>query len=258
MFGVDYATVTPSAAKVAADGAQFVCRYLSGFSKDLTPEEAKALQAVGLHIVTVWETTGNRALDGYTAGHADAVRALTLGARCGMPVGSPIYFAVDFDATPAQQVAINAYFAGVKDVLGHNQVGAYGSYYVVKRLFDAGLIAYGWQTYAWSGGQWEPRAQLQQYKNSQILGGLSVDFNRAVKPDFGQWRVKVAPVPPFTPDPHPEPKNSTPFVKPLWPVPVPTWFWAWAQWKQDGESYQRPWNAPKLIPAWAWLRLKAL
>lgn len=44
-----------------------------------------------------------------------------------------------------------------------------------------------------------------------------------------------------------------------WPIPVPKWFWAWAAWKLQGSPKgQRPADAPRLIPAWAWRRLKAL
>lgn len=49
--------------------------------------------------------------------------------------------------------------------------------------------------------------------------------------------------------------------KPLtkWPVPIPAWFWEWAKWKLQGSPEgKRPASAPKLIPLWAWARLKAL
>ena len=38
-------------------------------------------------------------------------------------------------------------------------------------------------TYAWSAGQWDHRAQLQQYENGQEL-----DRDRSKATDFGQWR----------------------------------------------------------------------
>lgn len=41
----------------------------------------------------------------------------------------------------------------------------------------------------------------------------------------------------------------------LWPVPLPQWWWAWAKWRLAAQSYPRPSTAPKVIPAWAWLRL---
>lgn len=42
-----------------------------------------------------------------------------------------------------------------------------------------------------------------------------------------------------------------------WPVPVPAWFWEWAKWRLNNQSYPRP-AVPRLIPLWAWLRLAAL
>jgi hypothetical protein len=69
----------------------------------------------------------------------------------------------------------------------------------VGAMFDAGLVAFGWQTYAWSHGHWDPRAQLQQYRNDQFIGGVSVDFDRAVAADFGQWSIMLGDFP--EPDP---------------------------------------------------------
>src|SRR5258708_19202113 len=38
-----------------------------------------------------------------------------------------------------------------------------------------------------SGGQWEPRAHIQQYNNAVNMSGLEVDYDRSIKSDFGQW-----------------------------------------------------------------------
>jgi hypothetical protein len=51
-----------------------------------------------------------------------------------------------------------------------------------------------------------------------------------------------------------------------WPKPVPQWFWAWARWKLGHGEYAefgpgkgpRPSTAPRVIPVWAWNRLRAL
>jgi hypothetical protein len=197
-FGIDWAWGTPNLAALKAAGVKFACRYLSHDpAKNLDPAEAKALAAAGLDIVVVWETTANRALSGRTGGRTDAREALAQARACGIPNGDAIYFAVDFDETEAQAVAVANYFKGVHDVLDQvgpadmprsYPVGAYGGFWAVKRLFDAKLIDYGWQTYAWSGGHWHDRAQLRQYSNGHTLGGVSCDYNRAEADDFGQWR----------------------------------------------------------------------
>lgn len=193
VFGVDYAWGRPGAAALKAAGARFVCRYLSHDTtgKNLTRAEADALSKAGLWLVVVWETTATRALAGRAAGVADARDAWSQARTCGMPDDRPIYFAVDWDATTAQQPHINEYLDGAASVLGRGRVGLYAGYGPIKRAFDAGKITYGWQTYAWSGGRWDTRAQLQQYSNDHRINNVGVDYDRAVAGDYGQWRVGV-------------------------------------------------------------------
>jgi peptidoglycan hydrolase-like protein with peptidoglycan-binding domain len=164
-------------------------RYLShDNSKDLHKDEAQLLARHGIDVGVVWELGANRALAGYNAGAQDAREALNKARACGMPNGRPIYFAVDWDATDAQKPAIAKYLSGAASVLGKEHVGVYGSYYVVKYMFDHGVCKYGWQTYAWSGGHRDPRAQLYQRLNGQRIAGISLDLDTAFHDDFGQWR----------------------------------------------------------------------
>ncbi|MFC5184361.1 glycoside hydrolase domain-containing protein [Actinomadura harenae] len=203
VFGVDYAWGRPGPNALKAAGAKFAARYVShdATGKNLTHNEAAQLSAAGIALVVVWESTASRALDGHAAGVADATAADQQARACGMPKDRPIYFAVDFDATPGQQAAINAYLDGAASVIGRDRVGVYGGYYVVKRAFDGGHVRWGWQTYAWSGGQWDKRAQLQQYSNDHVVGGVGLDYDRGVVADFGQWKVggtpPTPPAPPF-------------------------------------------------------------
>lgn len=37
---------------------------------------------------------------------------------------------------------------------------------------------------------------------------------------------------------------------------LPSWFWAWARWRDRGAVGTRPSGIPRLIPAWAWARYK--
>lgn len=187
-FGLDY-VAGPDPATLKAHGVTFVCRYLSEVNsltkvKLLTPAEAKALSAANISIVSNYEWYANRALEGEASGVADAQIAKQQHAECGGPADKPIYFSVDCDTT-GEQVA--AYFKGVASVLGLSRTGAYGSYSVVKYLLDNDLISYAWQTYAWSGGQWDSRADIQQYENGVSFAGHSVDYDRAMKENFGAW-----------------------------------------------------------------------
>jgi len=174
-----------------AAGVTFVCRYLSYVNtltqgKILTLGEAKTLSNAGIAIVSNYEWYGNRALEGFNSGVQDAQIASAQHLTCGGSSSRPIYFSVDVDVT-GEQVA--AYFKGVASIIGKARTGAYGSYRVLKYLFDAGLITWGWQTYAWSYGAWEPSAHIQQYENGVQLAGASVDYDRSTVSDFGQWLV---------------------------------------------------------------------
>jgi hypothetical protein len=225
-FGVDYSSGGVDPVKLKAAGVSFVCRYVStpGNPKNLTRVEAQGLRRAGLNIVTVFETTANRALKGRATGKTDALSAQAQALNCGAPTDVPIYFAVDFDATEHDQIAINAYLAGAAEALGKNRVGIYGGYWPLKRALDARVCHYGWQTYAWSGGHWDPRAQLRQYLNGQHLAGTSVDFNHSMFPDFGQWLRPKPPPPAPVPIPVPTPIPPKPRPKPK-PLPVPAKPW---------------------------------
>jgi len=191
--GVDYAWSRPGGAALKAAGKKFACRYLSRDpSKNLTRAEADDLAAHGVSCVVVWETTARRPLDGRTAGATDATAAAVQAKAAGMPAGRPVYFAVDFDATEAQQPVIDAYLDGAASVLGRARVGIYGGYYPVKRALDAGKATWAWQTAAWSGGNRDPRAVIRQGGRTRI-NGADCDLNTATAPDYGQWRPGIPP-----------------------------------------------------------------
>jgi hypothetical protein len=188
--GLDYAWSRPSSPQaLRSAGYSFVARYLSydTSGKNLSAGEARDLFAAGVDVVANWEWGANDALSGFSTGQKQARDAAAQAAAAGMPADRPIYFSVDFDASPGQQAAIDSYFDGVASVLGVDRTGAYAGYYVIQRLFDHGKIKWGWQTYAWSGGQWEPRAQLRQIQNGVRVAGADCDIDQAVSADFGQW-----------------------------------------------------------------------
>lgn len=204
--GVDYAWSHPGGAALEAAGKKFACRYLSTDSKkNLTLTEAEDLAAHGVSCVVVWESTASRALSGHAAGAADAKAAAAQAHAAGMPDGRPIFFAVDFDATAGQQAKIDAYFDGAASVLGVARVGIYGGYHTVKRTLDAGKARWAWQTIAWSGGHWDPRAVIRQGAQHKI-NGVTCDLNTATAADYGQWTPGHAPTPP------PPPKPTVPVV----------------------------------------------
>lgn len=191
-FGVDYTSSSADLSKLKAAGVKFVCRYLapnttSYLWKLLKPGEAKDILAAGLGLVTVWETSANRALSGSAAGVSDAQQAQAWLKQCNAPADAVVYFAVDFDAQPSQFATINAYLAGAASVLGKDRVGIYGGLHPVKAALDAGVCKWAWQTYAWSAGQWDARAQLRQYSNGHTLGGVQCDYDHSMALNYGQW-----------------------------------------------------------------------
>jgi hypothetical protein len=200
--GVDYSFTRRAASDLRAAGYTFAARYLAYQPNDkvLLPAEATSLHQGGIGIVLNWEQTDTDPLQGFNTGVAHAREALRQANVLGAPSNRPIYFSVDFDATPGQQAAINSYFDGVISVIGIARTGAYGGYWVIKRLFDAGKIRWGWQTYAWSGGNWDSRAQLRQVQNGVNCDARDTarqcDIDDAMAADFGQWGGSVVSPPP--------------------------------------------------------------
>jgi hypothetical protein len=197
-YGVDYSFARPSPASIRAAGFTFVARYLSYEpAKNLSAAEADSLIAAGLTVVCNWEDGATNALSGYGQGVSDATAAAAQARADGQPTTRPIYFSVDFDADSGQLDTIEAYFEGVASVIGVSRTGVYGGYYIVHSLFDAGKVAWGWQTYAWSYGSWDSRAQFRQIENG--IDGDEEDEDEAVVGDFGQWPIAAPPPPPPSP-----------------------------------------------------------
>ena len=201
MFGVDYVG-GPGISVLKANGVSFVCRYLCWLpnSKVIGRAEYQSLIGSGIYVVLNWEFTANAMLNGYQEGVSHATESNRQCAALGAPT-APVYFSADFDATPAQQAGINSYLDGCAHVLGKGRVGVYGSYWVVKRALDGGHCTFGWQTYAWSGGNWDTRAHIQQYRNGVRMGTAEVDYDRSMHPDFGQNPRPGVPHPPPPPAP---------------------------------------------------------
>src|ERR1017187_3727897 len=154
--GLDYAWshVPPLAVKAA--GFSFAARYLSHDpSKNLSKPEADALLAAGVAIVVVWEDTAQGALRGHAGGVADALAADLQARQCGLP-GAFIYFAADWDTTPAEQAAVDAYLDGCAGIIGRARTGLYGGFWPLSRARAAGKAAKFWGTVAWSGTNWDP------------------------------------------------------------------------------------------------------
>ena len=165
---------------VAAAGYVGAMRYLcypGDGIKQLRAGEVAALHAQGLAVGVVWETTSNRAGQGFDAGRADAQEANRQADALGFPADRPIYYAVDFDASPD---VVRPYFDGAR-AAGGRPVGVYGSFRVVEGL-DLDWV---WQCAAWSYGKRSGKARLFQ-KVGYVLG-QTCDANDVLADDWGGW-----------------------------------------------------------------------
>lgn len=196
--GVDYAWGRPTEAQLKAAGATFVARYAStmDLTKTFTHAEVAGHLAAGIAVVVVFEDGAQSILRGHSGGIADALAADGQARAAGM-TGVPIYFACDFDATPAQQTLINRYLDGAASVIGKARTGLYGGFWPLSRARSAGKATWFWGTPAWSGDNWATcgwKPHIMQ--GAQVtIGGVGCDWDYANAADFGQWPRPPAPAP---------------------------------------------------------------
>lgn len=172
------------------DGVQGVVRYYDGrrvFGKGLSPEECADLDAAGLPRHAVFETSGGADIEGFAQGgdyftHAqgrqDWREAVADARRCGQPIGTPIYLAVDRSMNQ-NDPRLRDYFQGAtdEDAGSGYSIGCYARSEVCEFIRDTFGIKHLWP--------WTPRPpaipdfdyDLWQYANAQVVGGASVDFN---------------------------------------------------------------------------------
>jgi hypothetical protein len=179
----------------------FVGRYYrSKASKwpPLTRSEAQSLSKAGLQIVALWEGAST------TAGYFTYARGVSGGATAyveamgaGQPAATPIYFAVDYDATAADiSGPVNDYFAGIAAgyrTASHGvpayAVGVYGSGASCAWLLTHGRAARSWLAVSsgWSGSKTFKNWDIKQGKP---LSSLKFDNDSdEAKPTFGGFQV---------------------------------------------------------------------
>ena len=177
-------------------------------AKPITREYADALRAAGLQIVSNFQYGKPGWPDpsdytrGYDGGVADAKTALRLHAAAGGPDSAPIFFSVDdnIDVNTWNGVAVQ-WFRGINSVMGMGRTGIYGHAQACGWAIRDGVIGnsstpghrWAWQTRSWSNGEREPMAVLYQSvvntpsSPGPLLGGINVDVDEVLAPDFGQW-----------------------------------------------------------------------
>jgi peptidoglycan hydrolase-like protein with peptidoglycan-binding domain len=146
--------ITPAlATRLSKAGYKTVGRYLtnartaSALDKEIKPGELEAIFAASLTCFPIFQEIGSNASNfSYVAGLNAAYRADQAARRLGIPAGTTIYFAVDFDATDDEvNSSIIPHFKGIAQALrtqhGRYQAAAYGTRNVCQTLSDAGLSA---------------------------------------------------------------------------------------------------------------------
>lgn len=188
---LDYAGGYPGARAIRAAGYGGVIRYLrkegTSWVRPITADELDDMRDHDLAVALVYQAVStSRILSGRAGGRHDAQWALARARDIGVPEPRAIYFACDRDIVGGAQLAqVMAYLDGAATVLGRARVGVYGEHDVVEAALP-GHAAYGWQTAAWSGGRRSREAHLYQRIGQPLVGGIPVDVNDVLKPDFGQ------------------------------------------------------------------------
>ncbi len=200
--GIDASTPCTSAASCLKQaGLEFVGRYYAVAAeswKVLTSAEAQALGAAGLRIVAVWES-GSPTQASYFS-HAQGVQdgqgARAQALALGQPAGTPVYFAVDYDAAASDiSGVITQYFEGLQAAFGTGgapfyAVGVYGSGAVCQAMLAAGLASRAWlaESTGWSGSSSFTGWNIKQSATIQPVCGISVD-NDVAEGDYGGFNV---------------------------------------------------------------------
>ena len=193
--GIDCASrlTAQTAAAIRAEGYAFAGRYLvpSGW-KALTKDEAEIITAAGLRLLTVWETTADRAKGGAAAGAVDGANALKCAHEIGMPARGIIYFAVDYGAQAGDMDAIEAYLRAARANTEEYEIGVYGSYSVVEEMARRGACKAFWQCVAWSYGKKSEHLNVYQGWFYQQAAGVAVDINECPDMDrAGIWTYET-------------------------------------------------------------------
>ncbi|MGH3970680.1 MAG: DUF1906 domain-containing protein [Mycobacterium sp.] len=198
---LDYAAGVIPAGDLRAAGATGAIRYVSDrrpggawmLGKPIQLPEARDLSGNGLKIVSCYQYGKQASADwlgGQNAGVAHAKRGWQLHAAAGGPAGAPIYASIDDDPSYEQyKQQVAPYLRGWESVLGHQRVGVYANSKTIDWALQDGLGSYFWQ-HNWGSprGYSHPAAALHQVEiDKRSVGGVGVDVNNILRPQFGQW-----------------------------------------------------------------------
>lgn len=200
--GIDFSWARPGAAAIKRAGKAFVLRYLNDVSggKGISVTEFNEYQKAGIAVAFIWEGSGSEARGGPAAGTRAAKSAAALLKAQKFPANSVVYYAIDYNAHGAAEMAqLTGFFKGINSVRGITTTGVYGGLVAIQFAQANKLADWFWQTYAWSAGRVAARINLYQYLNGQTINGGAVDLVRSLTDNFGQIGDGRAPSHPIQP-----------------------------------------------------------
>ncbi len=183
-------------AEAKSKGAVFVARYL----KNLTFAEAQAISAAGLKIISIFETTAQRALGGIAAGRVDGAKARFMAAKLRQPAGSVLCATADFDVIGDQHETVLDYFTGFKSAAPDMKLMVYANGAVCQAALAAKIADFTWVCdNRWIGSQAFIRAGkatiVQDVGDKRGLDlGIDLDSDVASTEEFGGWSVAASAV----------------------------------------------------------------
>lgn len=192
IIGIDAAaTVTDDVLnRLVAKGGAFVGIYF----KYMADATLQLVARHGMKIVSIYETTAKRALDGAAGGTADGKQAMILATKFGQPLGSAIFCTADFDAIASQDAAVLAYIGAFKAQIPGYRMGIYANGAVCAAALQAGVAELTWL----AGGSGMTgtkvfaaanRATIEQdVGDKQNLNlGINIDSDTALVAEYGGW-----------------------------------------------------------------------
>src|SRR5512142_946191 len=178
-----------AALKAAGYGGIFRYAAAGRASVNITQEEIEDLRAHGIQIAIVNEHGAGYLLGGYSTGHQRAIETRQITRACGLQDGV-IYLAGDSEelqASTRNMSLVGDALRGAGDAIGRDNVGLYGSYYLIDYIArHYPWVRHFWQTAAWSRGLRHPRACAYQQARQVTIGGVQCDINEILAADWGQ------------------------------------------------------------------------
>jgi hypothetical protein len=197
--GIDLPTDASEVANEVKDSQiAFVARYYRDPTSRwpaLSTSEAQLLSSMGLKIVAVWEPLfPEPEYFSYYSGYNDAIAAYGQAQAVGQPVGSAIYFAIDFNAQELEPIeqyfhGVAAGFAAASGGKMAYKIGVYGSGDVCDAVKQAGLAQYSWlsNSISWTGSLDYDDWNIRQ---GEALTELSFNHDSdEAKDDYGGFQV---------------------------------------------------------------------